>query len=94
MCLNEAVVPSCIMTQIKFYNCRMKRSENLIGTANSRAAEVNSLNLSKLPGVSFFIMNDLGTRLGYRRTDFNCDGLIVNSLVRKNWSANINLRNW
>ena len=72
----------------------MKCSENLIGTANSRAAEVNSLNPSKLPGVSFFfLLNDLGTRLGYRRTDFNCDGLIVNSLVRKNWSANINLRN-
>ena len=29
---------------------------NLIGTANSRAAEVNSLNSDKLPGQFFFLM--------------------------------------
>ena len=37
---------------------------NLIGTANSRAAEVNSLNLDKLPG-RFFLINE---RPGYEAT--------------------------
>ena len=36
---------------------------NLIGTANSRAAEVNSLNSDKLP--RRFLMNGLGTRLAF-----------------------------
>ena len=35
---------------------------NLIGIANCRVAEVNSLNLDKLPG-RFFFFNGLGTRL-------------------------------
>jgi len=33
--------------QLKFYNYHMKRSD---GTAKCRVAEVNSLNLDKLPG--------------------------------------------
>ena len=45
------------MMQLKFYNCH---DSEIVGIANSRVAEVNSLNMGKLPGhlfVSFFEVN-------------------------------------
>ena len=48
------------MTKLKFYNYHMKRSEISLIMPNSRAAEVNSLNLGKLLGC---FMNSLGTKL-------------------------------
>ena len=44
------------MIQLKFLQLLHKAFWNLIGTANSRAAEVNSLNLGKLPGL--FLHNE------------------------------------
>ena len=52
------------MTQMKFVLSREEVFWNLIGTANSRAAEVNSLNLDKSPG-HFFKINE---RPGYEAT--------------------------
>ena len=42
------------MMQLNFLQLSHKAFWNLIGTANSRAAEVNSLNLGKLPGLFFY----------------------------------------
>ena len=47
------------MMQLNFLQLSHKAFWNLIGTANSRAAEVNSFNLGKLPGLFlFFLYNE------------------------------------
>ena len=53
----------CIYEAMEFQNYHVELSEIWLDTANYRAAEVNSLNLGKMPDHFLKLMNGLGTRL-------------------------------